>query len=259
VEACPQVSSVTWHRYEDGNGWSDSVWDVRLAWTREEIVLAADLLIRSNYKHLPSSHEEVLELSRLLHKARVHPLETRDDNFRSPESVHRKMADIGTSDPEYAGIRTRGNRLDRQVLLEFQDHPVEMSELAKAIRRAFEEGVEPVSESDLDEFEAWEGRAVATLVRRLERNRALRERKLTSIEASGLDLACEACGFVFENAYGSRGERYIEIHHLQPLSVAGHSKTALEDLALLCANCHRMVHRLPFVSPQELRREMSVR
>ena len=58
---------------------------------------------------------------------------------------------------------------------------------------------------------------------------------------------CQACGFNFVKVYGELGEEFIEAHHLIPLAslpegqpVAMDPKT---DFAVLCANCHRMVHR----------------
>jgi 5-methylcytosine-specific restriction enzyme A len=66
---------------------------------------------------------------------------------------------------------------------------------------------------------------------------------------------CEACEFDFEKQYGERGKGFIEVHHTKPVHtlVAG-SKTSLEDLALVCANCHRMIHaRRPWLSIGELR------
>ncbi len=58
------------------------------------------------------------------------------------------------------------------------------------------------------------------------------------------ELTCEACGFDFEKAYGSLGKGYIECHHLIPLSNFDSKKeTKMEDLALLCSNCHRMIHK----------------
>ena len=58
---------------------------------------------------------------------------------------------------------------------------------------------------------------------------------------------CQCCGFDFAAVYGEGGAEYIEAHHLTPLSelpedvpVAQDPKT---DFAVLCANCHRMIHR----------------
>ena len=55
-------------------------------------------------------------------------------------------------------------------------------------------------------------------------------------------LFCEACGFDFEEKYGSLGKCFIEAHHVTPLT-EGPRPTNLGDLMMLCPNCHRMVHR----------------
>ena len=55
-------------------------------------------------------------------------------------------------------------------------------------------------------------------------------------------LFCEVCGFDFQLKYGSLGKGFIEAHHVTPLA-AGPRNTGLDDLMMLCPNCHRMVHR----------------
>ncbi|RMD59199.1 hypothetical protein D6833_11785 [Candidatus Parcubacteria bacterium] len=54
-----------------------------------------------------------------------------------------------------------------------------------------------------------------------------------------------ACGFDFESVYGERGKGYIEVHHVVPISrLDGETLVDPEkDVVVLCANCHRMVHR----------------
>ena len=67
---------------------------------------------------------------------------------------------------------------------------------------------------------------------------------------------CQVCGFDFETAYGSIGLGYIECHHIDPLSGRDgeHRPTTVEDLAVLCSNCHRMIHtRRPCFKIQELK------
>jgi 5-methylcytosine-specific restriction protein A len=57
-------------------------------------------------------------------------------------------------------------------------------------------------------------------------------------------LKCEACDFDFMERYGAIGEGFCEVHHKVPLSSLNEqSETKLEDLAVLCSNCHRMIHR----------------
>jgi predicted HNH restriction endonuclease len=55
-------------------------------------------------------------------------------------------------------------------------------------------------------------------------------------------LFCEACGFDFGKTYGAPD--FIEAHHRIPLcDLEPGTKTKLSDLAMVCANCHRMLHR----------------
>jgi putative restriction endonuclease len=57
-------------------------------------------------------------------------------------------------------------------------------------------------------------------------------------------LFCEACKFDFEKKYGSIGNGFIEVHHTIPVSeLKRGAKTRIADLALVCSNCHRILHR----------------
>lgn len=67
-------------------------------------------------------------------------------------------------------------------------------------------------------------------------------------------LFCEVCTFDFETTYGVRGRDYIEAHHKIPISEVEEVKSVtVADLAMVCSNCHRMLHRPPWVSLDELR------
>lgn len=67
-------------------------------------------------------------------------------------------------------------------------------------------------------------------------------------------LRCEACGFSFVKYYGEHGEDFIEAHHKIPIAtLKPGSRTRVEDIALLCANCHRMIHYKGLLSIDELR------
>lgn len=55
--------------------------------------------------------------------------------------------------------------------------------------------------------------------------------------------------------HGSIGDSFIECHHRRPRSdLRSKQRTALDDLALVCANCHRMMHgRRPWITVEQLR------
>ena len=92
---------------------------------------------------------------------------------------------------------------------------------------------------------------------RRERNQKLvKEKKELVIKEKGF-LECEVCNFVFEDMYGERGKDFIECHHIIPLSeLEPGTLTTLKDLALLCANCHRMIHKRKNTTVEELKMEI---
>jgi 5-methylcytosine-specific restriction enzyme A len=83
-----------------------------------------------------------------------------------------------------------------------------------------------------------EGRRTTVQLTIIERDRSLRKKKLQSAKK----LDCEICKFNFESFYGIHGRGYAEVHHIVPLSSRSEQKTKLDQLAIICANCHRMLH-----------------
>lgn len=127
-------------------------------------------------------------------------------------------------------------------------------ELWQAVRSFWESGVAPIPHSVLadieveteqaDEEEVFlgrEGRSQAMVSRVRERSPRLR--------AAALDIhgyICQACGFDFEGTYGAWGRGFIEVHHVQELGSAPAEGVEVDpaiDLAVVCSNCHRMIHR----------------
>ena len=77
-----------------------------------------------------------------------------------------------------------------------------------------------------------------------ERNRYLVHEKKSQALKLDRELRCEACATTMTELYGEIGQDYIECHHILPLSKYGKegASTRLDDLALVCPNCHRMLH-----------------
>ena len=58
------------------------------------------------------------------------------------------------------------------------------------------------------------------------------------------DLRCEVCGFSFRETYGKLGVGYAEAHHILPISERQENiDTTFDDLCIVCANCHAMLHK----------------
>jgi 5-methylcytosine-specific restriction endonuclease McrA len=56
---------------------------------------------------------------------------------------------------------------------------------------------------------------------------------------------CQVCTFRFTDLYGTLGDVFAEAHHRVALSRLREGvTTSIEDLVTVCANCHRMLHRM---------------
>jgi hypothetical protein len=103
-------------------------------------------------------------------------------------------------------------------------------------------------DSDDQELSGFEGNLRMSFKVHRQRERRLRAAKLNeALAAGGGRLVCEVpgCEFDFLSVYGELGRSFAHVHHKRPLaeSPTGGRKTTLDDLAVVCANCHAMIHR----------------
>lgn len=90
-----------------------------------------------------------------------------------------------------------------------------------------------------------EGRRRLVVHERRERSQTLRRIKTQKFKEENGKLNCELCYFVFNEKYPPElAADFIEVHHIRPISDYDvREPTKLEDLMLVCPNCHRMIHR----------------
>jgi 5-methylcytosine-specific restriction protein A len=245
-------------------------WRVRLAergappdpeWEYDELVLTIDQYLNTNV-YVEASDPAILALSDLLGRLPVHDR----DVDRSPDAVlgmlHRwKAIDPAhweEFDPRFEGPGPPwGTAREKAVWVRFITQDASLAELDAAvasIRALAEEGAADLSPVD-DESEVIEGRLLFRHHRMRERDPEITRRKKAAIMERLGRLACEVCDFDFAAAYGQLGEGFIECHHRLPLATAGIRTTQLDDLALVCPNCHRMLHRShPTLTVEALRK-----
>lgn len=131
-----------------------------------------------------------------------------------------------------------------------------MKATAAAIRAALELAPEIVAEPDTSsDVEAAEGAILTRMHHYRERDASLARKRKEQAKAVHGRLPCEACEFDFAQVYGERGEGVIEVHHTKALeTLQPGAKTKLSELAILCSNCHRMVHaKRPWLTMDELK------
>lgn len=122
-------------------------------------------------------------------------------------------------------------------------------------------GIYGPAEVDAEGAGAVEGELRLALHRHRARERWLRDRKLDEAKAiHGGRLPCEVCRFDFFEAYGDMGRDFAQVHHLKPLADRTRpSQTSLDDLAVVCGNCHLMIHRGNQARPlDEVRRALRI-
>lgn len=95
-------------------------------------------------------------------------------------------------------------------------------------------------EGDIDETEFQEGQRASR-----ETNYFARNPKLVKAAKAHYGTSCLGCGFNFAEFYGEIGDDYIEVHHKRQMAEDKVRLKTVADVDVLCANCHRIVHRRP--------------
>lgn len=115
----------------------------------------------------------------------------------------------------------------------------------------FVAGLGPTLGTDVDAG-ATEGQIKLIAHLRRERNPTLaNEKRRLAMTTNG--LKCEACSSYSGLMYPGLAPAIWEVHHRVPLTeMEAPTKTFMKDLAVLCPNCHRAIHRTkPMLSVEE--------
>lgn len=226
------------------------------AWTQDEEILLLDLYLRIGLR--PPEDPDVIALSEFLQRLPIHPQEMRAPTFRNATGVSMKLRNVRHVDRRLPlGGLARGSALAERIWEEFAGDPDRLSKVAHAIRSAVDGAGGVVAWAVEDEESAPEGRILHRLHVQRERAPALAQRKKAQALARAGALRCEVCHFDFFAVYGELGRGFIECHHRVPLSeLHAQQPTHLRDLALVCANCHRMLHRRGVIDVDVLREQV---
>lgn len=149
----------------------------------------------------------------------------------------------------------------KRYRIRFED--LEQNNLDDKIKSIDEESVDSLSNIELlthntdsyTNITVKEGQRKLYLHYKIERNKKIVDSAKALALYNNKDLRCEVCGFSFFEHYGDRGKNFIEGHHVNPLGIDDKIvKTKIEDIRLLCSNCHSMVHvKYPWLTIEELR------
>src|SRR5262249_20405624 len=106
------------------------------------------------------------------------------------------------------------------------------------------------SQSDVAEEFGIPDRTAVTETRKYVYHRNIERNRTAASQAKKFHgTRCQACDLDFGERYGKIGEGFIEAHHLLPIATLEEGVPVkydvAEDFAVLCSNCHRMIHRIP--------------
>lgn len=118
--------------------------------------------------------------------------------------------------------------------------------------------IENLKQLPVRQFEEGRRRLVSHSKIEKVRNPALVRQAKKIFKITNGRLFCEVCGFDFEDVYGVKGKNFIEAHHNRPISeIKSRITLTIDDLTMVCSNCHRMLHKPPWISVEDLKKLIS--
>lgn len=235
-------------------------------WARDEIILALNLYFELDSKEMTAKNTEVIKLSELLNKLPIYSYRPDKEKFRNPNGVSYKLSNFKHIDPSYIGKGSKGHsKLDKEIFFEFNNNKDELKSICETIyslvdnKKSLEE-LYKIEEETSEELTVKEGKVLYKLHKVRERSHKIVNQKKKEYLKKFGKLDCEVCGFDFFEAYGEIGLGFIEAHHKTPLNKLDVNRVVrTSDLALVCSNCHRMIHRkISELSIDELRARLNL-
>lgn len=200
--------------------------------TRDEVILALDVLYSSEKGRVSADSKEMTELSELLNRLPIHPMDGRRDDFRSPNGVSKQINLLCNA------LRS-GNRSPNlgikfvEIAMEFEDRHDQLHEIAQAIRRnekcfsmEFGSGIEDI------------GFPEGVLLGHLHHAVEIRD-------GSKISLAdhCEICEVKPELLYQPCGPLLQAHLMVRPTELNGEKKYGADWFVTVCPTCHAVLHR----------------
>lgn len=208
------------------------------AFTRDEVILALDVLYSKGNERVKSDSSEMIELSALLNRLPIHPIQNRRYDFRTPSGIATQLLRFQKS--IVTGVKHKNvGPLFYTINSEFYKQLEELHSIATAIRKN-----EPYFDSLFGEDEEDEGFPEGILLGHL-------HKKIEHRDGIRVKLAdhCEICDIKPEYVYRSN-VAILQPHLLvPPTSMNGGENYSSNQFITVCPNCHSALHRMrPWVS-----------
>ena len=204
------------------------------SFTRDEVILALDVLYFSDEKHLSRNSPAIAELCALLQELPIHPMKDRPENFRNTMGVSEQIYKFNNERKGIEHKTWKVGTIFHQVADEFSGREDTLHEIASCIRRnrSFLSGYSIGNSEIADQFP--EG----TMLYFLHLNLELRDGKVVPSAER-----CQICQLIADVMY--RPGRSIMQKHLTvpPTALVGRKKYTAQNFITVCPNCHAALHQ----------------
>ena len=205
-----------------------------VAFTRDEAILALDVLYFSGEKHFSPRNKAIIELSQLMNELPIHPMSDRPANFRNPVGMSDQIGGFRRSiRPDATQLRV--GSIFYVVFDEYRDNLEGIHEIAQAIKRNKHFYTEYLFGNSIEADGFKEGILLGHLHKLVEQR--------DSVKINKAD-ACEVCHLNLGEVYRDGGIDFLQMHLLEPVTkLDAGKKYSSGDFITVCPNCHAMLHR----------------
>ena len=203
------------------------------SFTRDEVILALDVLYSSENGRVYADSEEMADLSALLNRLPIHPVENRRDDFRNTTGITRQINLLRTS------LNTGNHNVNLgaifiEIAVEFDGRHEELHKIAEAIRRN-EQYFSIEYGNAAEDIGFSEGVLLGHLHSAIEKRDGAKHR---------LEDHCEVCNLKPDLYYQPCGG-LLQLHLLvPPIELDGKRKYTAGQFITVCPTCHAALHRI---------------
>ncbi|MCD7774060.1 MAG: hypothetical protein LUH40_00555 [Clostridiales bacterium] len=202
------------------------------SFTRDEVILALDVLYSSENGRVSADSDEIRELSLLLNRLPIHPAESRRAYFRSPNGITAQLMRFRSCFSSGKRGQHVGNSLF-DIALEYENKTDELHSIARAIRKNESAFVSPYG-SPLEDIGFPEGVLLGHLHSIIEQR--------DGAKAEIRDY-CEVCSIRPAICYRNSGQLLQNHLTVAPTAMDYAKKYRAESFLTVCPTCHAALHR----------------
>ncbi len=206
---------------------------INVKFTRDEVILALDVLFFSKGLHLTKNDPSIIELCELLQCLPIHPKEFHSANFRNALGVSEQLSKFRTEQKGIEHKTWKVGSIFHEVADEYQSNLDELHSVAESIKRNSQYFSKYYSPYQITE-EFREGQLLSWLHQRIEQ----REQKKQVVSGR-----CRICHIALEEIYHN-GDQLLQKHLLvPPAKLDANKQYSSNQFIVVCPNCHAALHQ----------------